>query len=375
MLYIDEALIFKLRFSISKITNIFTEKTAFFLKKITSYTKVAKEWIGALFISFALVLVLRVFLFEISTVNSPSMENSLLTGDFMLINKLAYGPRLPRTILSVPFVNQKWFSTSVSLPYIRLGSANVERNDVVVFNYPYDSEFPVDHRSYFVKRCVAVAGDSLKIVDGKLFVNNQCIDILTSLKFNYHLKSSKELDTAFISRYQLFEGGKISMDNDYSFSLTKNMFDTLRSKTFITEMSVNREDKNMWDEFVFPFNGHYKWNVDFYGPIKIPSKGDTIHIDSLNLCFYERIISVYENNTLQVKSDSIFINEKYAEKYVIKQNYYFMMGDNRHNSQDSRHWGFVPEDHIIGKATRIVFSDDKLYHTGIKWSRIWEKIK
>jgi signal peptidase I len=304
------------------------------------------------------------------------MEKSLLTGDYMLINKLSYGPRLVKTILSVPFVNQKYYSSIISLPYIRLfGSPDVERNDVVVFSYPLDDEHPVDHRAYFVKRCVALPGDSFKIVDGLAYVNNRLIDLEETLQFNYHLKSERILDSAFVAHYDLNEGGKISDNNDYSFTLTQGLADTLKSKTYITTIERNKEKKEMWDEFVFPFNMHYKWNVDNYGTLKIPAKGDTIKLDSLNLCIFERIISVYEKNELEVKNDSIFINGAYTSSYLLQQNYYFMMGDNRHNSQDSRHWGFVPEDHIIGKATRIIFSNDKLFGKGIRWNRLFQSIK
>lgn len=304
------------------------------------------------------------------------MEQSLLTGDFMLINKLSYGPRLPKTLLSVPFINQRFYTSLISLPYLRLfGTPDVERNDIVVFNYPQEEEYPVDHRTYFVKRCVAIAGDSLRIENGEVYVNGKLSDNEELLQYNYHVKSDKQLlDSAFTATYGLNEGGKISDNNDYSFTLTKALYDTLKSKTYIISIEKNTEKKEMWDEFVFPFNNHYKWNVDNYGSIKIPAKGDTIHLDSLNLCLYERIISVYEGNALELKNDSIFINHLPVSTYVIKQNYYFMMGDNRHNSQDSRHWGFVPEDHIIGKATRIVYSTDKLFHTGIRWSRIFNSI-
>ena len=143
----------------------------------------------------------------------------------------------------------------------------------------------------------------------------------------------------------------------------------------ISELAKNAEKKDMWDEFVFPYNVHYKWNVDNYGTLKIPQKGDSVQLDSTNLCLFERIISIYEGNQLEIKNDSIFINQQYTHTYTFKQNYYFMMGDNRHNSQDSRHWGFVPEDHIIGKATRIVFSKDNLFGEGIRWSRILMGIK
>jgi len=298
------------------------------------------------------------------------MEQSLLTGDFMFINKLSYGPRLPRTILSIPFVNQKFFSDAISLPYLRLfGSPDIEQNDIVVFNYPMDDEFPVDHRTYFVKRCVAVAGDSFRIMDGQVYINNQLIDNDEELQYNYHMKSDKVLDSSFIEQYDLREGGRISDNNDYSFTLTKSLADTLKSKTYISIIERNNEKKEMWDEFVFPFNSHYKWNVDNYGSLRIPAKGDTVVLDTMNLCLFERIISVYANNKFELKGDSC------TNKYVIKQNYYFMMGDNRHNSQDSRHWGFVPEDHIIGKATRIIFSNDKVYGKGIRWNRFMKGIK
>jgi signal peptidase I len=346
------------------------------MKKIILHKETLKEWFKAIGISFICVVIIRAFFFEISPVSSPSMEKSLMTGDYMFINKLSYGPRLLKTVFSIPFINQHYYSDLVSLPYMRLfGSPDVERNEIVVFNYPMEDEFPVDHRTYFVKRCVALPGDSFKIVEGLVYVNNELIDDENNLQFNYHLKSDKLLDSAFVANYNLMEGGKISDHNDYSFTLTKALADTLRSKTFITEIQKNKENNEMWDEFVFPFNAHYKWNVDNYGSLKIPAKGDTVILDSLNLCIYERIITAYEGNTLDLKNDSIFINGEHQTKYVIRQHYYFMMGDNRHNSQDSRHWGFVPEDHIIGKATRIIFSNDKIYGTGIRWNRLFQGIK
>lgn len=346
------------------------------MKKINSKYKTVLEWLKAVSLSFFLVLIIRTFAFEISSVNSPSMEKSLLTGDFILINKLSYGPRLPNTILSFPFLNQRWFSNYISLPYYRLFSEpDVERNDVIVFNYPQEDEYPIDHRTYFVKRCVALPGDSLKIIGGIVYINNKIVEELNTLQFNYHLRSEKKIDSAFVSAFGLHEGGKISENNDYSYTLTNSLFDSLKNKPFISSIQKDVEQQNMWDEFVFPYNQKYKWNIDNYGSLKVPHKGDTVMIDSTNLCLYERIISIYEHNKLEIKNDSIYINSKSQSYYIIKQNYYFMMGDNRQNSQDSRHWGFVPEDHIIGKATRIVFSIDKLFGNGIRWNRLFSTIK
>jgi len=346
------------------------------LNFIRTNHKLILEWLKTILISFICVLIIRTFIFEISPVTSPSMEKSLLTGDFMLINKLSYGPRLPKTILSIPFVNQKYFSKLIMLPYLRLfGTPGVERNDIIVFNYPLEDDLPVDHRSYFVKRCIAIPGDSIKIIDGDTYINHEKTEDNQSFQFNYHLKSEKELDSTFIQHFKLFEGGKISENNDYSFTLTNNLVDTFKSKTFISIVEKNKEKIGMWDEFVFPFNEYYKWNVDNFGPLKIPQKGDTVKLDSTNWCVYERIVTQYENNDVEIKNDSLFINNKYSNYYVIKQNYYFMMGDNRHNSQDSRHWGFVPEDHIIGKVSRIIFSIDKLWGDGIRWNRLFKALK
>lgn len=345
------------------------------MKPRLPYQKNILEWLKAILISCLLVLTIRTFLFELSPVYSPSMEKSLRTGDYLIINKLSYGPRLPNTLLSIPFVNQAFFSSLISLPYIRLfGSPDVQRNDVVVFNYPQEEEYPVDHKSYFVKRCVAIAGDTLMIIDGNVYVNRLPIDSPDGLQFNYHLKSDKLLDSAFTNHYQLYEGGKISDNHDYSFTLTKALADTLAGKSYIRLIEKNIEKKEVWDEFVFPYHPHYKWNVDHYGPLKIPAKGDTVVLDTSNICLYEQLISVYEHQALDIKGGRIFINHQPVTYYVIKQNYYFMMGDNRHNSQDSRHWGFVPEDHIIGKATRIFLSHDHWHGTGLKWDRLFHKI-
>lgn len=343
--------------------------------KLPLHKKTVIEWLKAIGISFVVVLFIRTFFFEISSVSSPSMERSLLTGDFMLINKLSYGPRLPKTILSLPFVNQRCYSTLISLPYMRLfGTPGVERHDVMVFNYPMEDEYPVDHRTYFVKRCVGLPGDSIRVTEGAVYINGKAEKDPDGLQYNYRIKSDQPLDSAYMAQCGIYEGGSTSDGNDYSFTLTKALADTFRSKTYISLIERICEKQGLWDEFVFPFSEQYKWNVDNFGPLKIPAEGDTIKLNVDNLCLYQRIITAYEHNSLEIKDAKILINGSAANSYVIRQNYYFVMGDNRHNSQDSRHWGFVPEDHIIGKATRIVYSVDKILGTGVRWNRMFHGI-
>jgi signal peptidase I len=254
------------------------------------------------------------------------------------------------------------------------GSPGVEQGDVMVFNYPMEDEYPVDHRTYFVKRCVALPGDSFKISEGDVYVNGKAEKTPEGLQYNYRIKSEQPIDSAYMAHYGIYEGGHTSDGNDYSFTLGRALADTFKSKTYISLIERICEKKGLWDEFVFPFSEQYKWNVDNFGPLRIPAEGDTIRLDTVNLCLYQRIIAAYEHNTLEVKDGKILVNGAETQQYVIRQNYYFVMGDNRHNSQDSRHWGFVPEDHIIGKATRIVYSVDKILGTGIRWNRIFNGI-
>jgi signal peptidase I len=224
------------------------------LKKLPKYFTSIKEWAKALLIALLIVLFVRSFCFELTVINTPSMEKSILTGDFIIINKLSYGPRFPKTILSMPFINQRWFSDLFSIPYFRLfGEPDVDRNDVVVFNYPIEDNFPVDHRTYFVKRCMAIPGDTLEIKDGNVIVNGIEETHFDYIQHNYFIKSEKDLDEEFMNSYHITEGGEISQNNDFSFTLNQSIADTLRSKNYIISIKKRIEDANTWDEFVFPF--------------------------------------------------------------------------------------------------------------------------
>lgn len=344
-----------------------------------------REWLAAVLFALIVVISFRAFIAEAFTVPTPSMEKTLLPGDFIVVSKLNYGPRIPITPIAFPFAHQslpftagaKSYFDWIQLPYLRIpGYSEIKRNDVVVFNYPNEDDHPVDQRTHFIKRCIALPGDLLEIKKGRVLINKHISDEPENLQFNYHIKTKKiELNEQFLDSNEINEGGKISKNGDYSFSLTRNKANAIRKMTGINLVELFCEKERQFSDYIFPNDEHVKWNADWFGPLLIPQKGDTIKISIANLSTYRRIIEIYEHNTLEVRNDSVYINNAYITHYRIKMNYYFMMGDNRHNSADSRFWGFVPENHIVGKATYILFSINKSNRGGSRWKRWFSKIE
>jgi signal peptidase I len=344
-----------------------------------------REWINAILFALIVVIIIRSFLVEAFTVPSPSMEKTLLPGDFIIVSKLSYGPRTPITLLSFPFAHQTFPFTSnirsyldwIQLPYWRIpGLSEIKRNDVVVFNYPNEDDYPVDQRTHFIKRCVALPGDLLEIKQGMVYINDSLATEPDNLQYNYHVKTDKNiLKESLLDSLDITEGGKISKNRDYSFSLTRKKAEKIKNLQEVSLTEVFCEKQGSYADYIFPNDEKIKWNVDWFGPVLIPRKGDTVKIGITNLPLYHRIIEVYEHNKLEVRNDSIFINDAYAKHYGFKMNYYFMMGDNRHNSADSRFWGFVPEDHVVGKATYIIFSLNKGSKGSSRWKRWFSKIE
>ncbi len=344
------------------------------------------EWIKAILLALSTILLFRIFFFEAFTIPSNSMEKSLLAGDYILVNKFSYGPRIPNTPLSLPFVHQRMpftentnsFLDWIKIPYYRLfGSPNIKRNDVVVFNYPMEDERPVDQRTFYVKRCVALAGDTLELKDGQVYVNGKYNDDPENLQFNYRiLLDTDSIKSDTLTKLGITEGGKTHNIGEYWFTLNFKNIDLIKKIPHITSVTQLIEKRGKYCDYMFPENEHFLWNVDYFGPIYIPKAGDSVKLSIDSLALYERIITIYEKNELHVINDSVFINNKFCTQYKFKMNYYFMMGDNRHNSADSRFWGFVPEDHIVGKAETTILSIDKSdKDNNIRWDRWFKKIK
>jgi len=395
---------------------------------VKNYNKsAAREWVDAAVFAIVAATIIRTFVFEAYVIPTGSMEKTLLVNDFLFVSKTSYGPRVPNTPLAFPFVHHTLpLSTAqsylewIKLPYRRFFAQPVMRNDVVVFNYPvgdtvireFQSEInyydylrayesrggtrdmlfadrgdiitrPVDKRENFIKRCVAVAGDTLSIKDGMVYVNG---------KINQYPKDAEMPYTVVLDGKGFFPDEFISdelnidlqdpeqrdfmqlegMQNAYRVILTASQLEKVKSFPFVVSSMITPELNTSGYGNTFPYDtAHYKWSEDNFGPIWIPRKGDAIELNEQNIAVYQRAIQVYENNQLEIKDGKIFINGNPAHSYTFKMNYYWMMGDNRHNSQDSRFWGFVPEDHIVGKASLIWFSWQK----GPRWNRIFRSIK
>ena len=353
-----------------------------------------KSWFNAILFAVVAATILRTFLIEAYTIPTSSMEKSLLIGDFLFVSKVSYGPRVPMTPIAFPLVHHtlpftkktpaylKW----IQLNYYRMkGFGDVERNDCVVFNYPADDalhpERPTDKKENYIKRCVGIPGDVIEIKNTDLYVNGEPQTISEKMRnqFRYFVKTDGTLfSERTLNKYNIYEGQILSRNGDYELMLNDESLAAIRRFTYVKKVEKIVIDKGIKvnsPELIFP-DDKFNWNLDNFGPIKIPQAGTQVEIDTKNINLYRRIIETYENNKLEIIDGEIYINDNLASNYTFKMNYYWMMGDNRHNSLDSRYWGFVPEDHVVGKALFIWMSWDKNKKgiNKIRWSRLFNAI-
>jgi signal peptidase I len=344
-----------------------------------------REWFDAVLFAVIAATIIRTFFIEAFTIPTPSMEKTLMVGDFLFVSKVNYGARTPITPLSFPFVHQempiiggKSYSTAIQLPYYRLpGFSTIAHNDIVVFNYPMEDDRPIDKQTHYIKRCVGLPGDTLQIVDRVVSLNGEKAMQPKKSQYVYDIQTTGSgLSERLLHDLDVTDGGPAYNPGQYRYCLTRENAEKLKALPSVASISVMNQPKNEYAEYIYPFNPAITWNMDNFGPLWIPKAGATIQLTPENVSKYKRCITAYEHNTLEEKNGAVYLNGQIATSYTFKMDYFFMMGDNRHNSADSRFWGFVPEDHIVGKAVFIWMSWDSngSFLNKIRWSRLFNVI-
>ena len=413
-------------------------------KEAEGPVKFVMSWVDALVFALVAVYFINLFFFQNYVIPSSSLEKSLLTGDYLFVSKVSYGPRIPETPLTMPLTQHtmplfecKSYIEWPHWDYRRVkGLGKVQLNDIVVFNFPagdticsapqyqaYDyyqmcyqigyqlypqrpnpdslaqeqlplyfntiyqagkqaieqnsQEYgiidtrPTDRRENYVKRCVGLPGQTLQIKDHIIYLDGKANKEPDNVQYTYHVKLKQRFDDDTMKELGITMEDLTSLNTQGYMPLTNHAVKELKKRTDLVESIELNKDNSELD--IYPLNGNMHWTRDNYGPIWIPKKGESIDLTLKNLPIYERPIRTYEGNKLDVKGGKIYINDQETTKYTFKMDYYWMQGDNRHNSLDSRYWGFVPEDHIVGKPIFIWWSSDpdRRGFSGIRWNRLF----
>ncbi|MDJ0364480.1 signal peptidase I [Hymenobacter sp. H14-R3] len=363
-----------------------------------------REWANSLLFALVVATLIRWSAVEAYVIPSESMEHSLLVGDYLFVSKLHYGPRTPQTPLQVPLTHQTLpvlnspsYSDLVQLPTYRLpGFSTVQRNDVVVFHVPHEQQRPADLRTFLIKRCIAVAGDTLAIRNGQVFLNGRPGAVAGQPQASYFLAVAQPNDEVRqalhdqgVVDYTAPDGLPAASTNPatgqlgYFISCPAAVAAYFRRQPYVQTLTVAAPAAALFPDVAdFDVSGAASavlthWQLDNYGPLPVPKKGQTIVLTPANAAIYYKIVSQYEHNPgITWQGGMMQQNGRPLTRYTIKQDYYFMMGDNRHNSEDSRFWGFVPEDHLVGKAVFVWLSLDPyadFWHK-VRWSRLLQPI-
>jgi len=385
-----------------------------------------REWIDAAVFATVAATLIRTFVFEAYAIPSGSMEKTLLEGDYLFVNKISYGPRIPNTPLAIPFIHNyipgtplKSYSEAAQLGYIRWFASPVKRGDVVVFNVPIDTvinkedfqskqpyyeiknaakrgdasaqyilshpeEYPVvahpfDKADNYIKRCIAVAGEKLEIRGGTIYINGQRQPLPPHSQVPYQVTTNgQQLDADLMKEeydIDISDAGQLAITGTNTFEMLLTAENAEKMKTSGLAKAVkpllDTPGDVRYAGILFPYDSLHRWTLDDYGPVWIPKKGATLTLTAENYPLYQKAIRVYEHTDVQNKRGRFYINGKEQATYTFKMDYYWMMGDNRHGSQDSRFWGFVPENRIVGKPSLIWFSTGN----GIRWNRLFKQIK
>ena len=370
----------------------------FLTKKTESKPKSKlREWREAILFAVVVATLIRWGTVEAFVIPTPSMENSLMVGEYLFVSKLHYGPRTPRTPLQIPLTHQKIWGTEIPsyLPWIQLpsfrlpGFSQVKREDVVVFNVPDVGmndgiERPIDLKTFYVKRCVGIPGDRLVVKNRELVVNGKALGKPVDMKFSYLITAKDAITKRNLTKLGLdpddyyFLGRTKDNNVIYKMFLTSTQLMNVKSASYILAAVDDYTTHDGPDEDIFPSSMNTSWNGDNYGPLTVPKKGMVIEVNDSTLNLYGETIRLYEHHKkVDVRNNTLTIDGKKVNVYTFQQDYYFMMGDNRNNSLDSRYWGFVPADHIVGKPLFIWFSVNKhadLLHK-IRWDRLFSVIK
>ncbi len=374
------------------------------------------EWVDAIIFAVIVVTFLTMFFFQAFKIPSSSMESSLMTGDHLFVSKLAYGPRVPQTPLTIPFTHnvifgKESYSTLIQNDYRRLkGFGRVKRYDPVVFGFPNGDTVltkapaddyymlcrligretavrqygpvkvrPMDKVDHYVKRCVGIPGDTLLIESGVLYVNGVAAPVYDRLQTSYTVTTDgsrinpHRLSSLGLNETEQMFNARISAYPEMNMTAAQAKEVSLLANVVSVQANVDVYPPDYPDDalLIFPFSEDYPWTRDNFGPLWVPSAGATVALTPGKLPLYERIIRDYEGHELRTGKDGIYIDGSLADSYTFARDYYFMMGDNRHNSLDSRYWGFVPEDHIVGKPSIVWLSIDasKKFPNNIRWKR------
>ncbi len=360
----------------------------------------AGEWISSILFAVVAATLVHTYFMQPYVIPTSSLEKTLLVGDFLLVSKFHYGARAPMTTIAAPMVHDtlpllkvRSYLKKPQLPYFRFpGFQKIKRNDIVVFSWPVDTvqQFfktpdkkirkPIDKKSNYVKRCVGIPGDSLEVRGGYVFINGKRTKLPFRAKPQYSYKAKiqgRGLNQQDLLRYDITDPvGMISSDTVYFRALTEETAARLSKNPNIAWIGKILAKKGNGNTHFFPHSPNFKWNEDNFGPIYIPEAGKTVSLSLEILPLYKRIITEYEKNSLEVRGNQILINGKVANSYTFQKNYYWMMGDNRHNSEDARVWGYVPDDHVVGKPVFIWMSWDSngKGFNKIRWDRLFTTV-